>query len=512
MVLMSLFLSNYESNLGRDGDNRKTVGSTTKELVKLLLQRRYTVHATVRSLDDPNKTQHLLALDGAKERLSLFEANLTEEGSFESAVNGCECVFHMATPVIPSVSVSDPKAKLIDPAVKGTLNVLKSAAKVSSLKRVVLTSSMSAVMFRVEPREFGAVVDETCYGIRFRRPWSPSAQFPTELPGFREMIGEGKVVCVTGASGFIASWLVKLLLQRGYTVHATVRSLDDPKKTQHLRALDGAPERLSLFEANLGEEGSFESAVNGCQCVFHTASPVIFSVSDPKAQLLDPAVKGTLNVLKSAAKVPSLKRVVLTSSIAAVLVGVKPPEFGAVVDETWFSDPETCEQKELWYPLSKTLAEDAAVKFSENNGLELVVINPGFVIGPILQPTINITSKGFIGLIETGKEVFPDGIYRLVDVRDVANAHILAFENPEASGRYIMVADVNHSSDIMKIVNQGYPAFEYSERYKDSKYEGTPPFFVSRTRAESLGVQFTTVEVSIKDTVESLKERKLLSF
>ncbi|CAH1416526.1 unnamed protein product [Lactuca virosa] len=326
------------------------------------------------------------------------------------------------------------------------------------------------------------------------------------------MIGEGKVVCVTGASGFIASWLVKFLLQRGYTVHATVRSLDDPKKTQHLLALDGAPERLSLFEANLAEEGSFESAVNGCQCVFHTASPVIFSVSDPKAQLLDPAVKGTLNVLKSAAKIPSLKRVVLTSSIAAVICGVKPPEFGAVVDETWFSDPETCEQKELWYPLSKTLAEDAAVKFSKNNGLELVVINPGFVIGPVLQPTINITSKGFIGLIETGKEVFADGIYRLVDVRDVANAHILAFENPEANGRYIMVADVNHSSEIMKIINQNYPALDYSERYKDSKYEGTPPFFVSRTRAESLGVKFTTVEVSIKDTVESLKERKFLSF
>ncbi|CAH1416524.1 unnamed protein product [Lactuca virosa] len=165
------------------------------------------------------------------------------------------------------------------------------------------------------------------------------------------------------------------------------------------------------------------------------------------AQLLEPAVKGALNVLKSVAKVPSLKRVVLTSSIAAVIFGVKPPEFGAVVDETWFSDPETCEKQELWYVLSKTLAENAAAEFCKKNGLELVVINPGFVIGPILQPTLNFTSEGFISLIETGKEVFPDGIYRLVDVRDVANAHILAFENPEANGRYIMVADVTHSTD-----------------------------------------------------------------
>ncbi|CAH1452150.1 unnamed protein product [Lactuca virosa] len=116
-----------------------------------------------RPADDPNKTQHLLALDGAKERLSLFEANLTEQGSFESAANGCECVFYMTSPVIPSVSLSNPKAQFLDPAVTGTLNVLKSAAKVPSLKRVVLTSSMTAVMFRVEPWEFGAEVDETWF-------------------------------------------------------------------------------------------------------------------------------------------------------------------------------------------------------------------------------------------------------------------------------------------------------------------------------------------------------------
>ncbi|KAI3764261.1 hypothetical protein L2E82_14267 [Cichorium intybus] len=327
-----------------------------------------------------------------------------------------------------------------------------------------------------------------------------------------EMGGEGKVVCVTGASGYIASWLVKFLLQRGYTVRATVRSLDDPKKTEHLLALDGAKERLSLFEANLTEEGSFASAVNGCECVFHTASPVLLSVSEPQTQLLDPAVKGTLNVLKSAAKVPSLKSVVLTSSMAAVMFPVKPLELGDVIDETWFSDPETCEQKKLWYALSKTLAENAAVKFCKENGLELVVINPGYVIGPILQPTLNLTSEGIMGMIETGKEVFPDGIYRLVDVRDVANAHILAFENPEANGRYCTVGVVIRSSEIMKILNTHYPALGRFERYKDGKCVEPAPYSVSRVRAESLGINFTPVDISIKDTVESLKEKNFLSF
>ncbi|KAL9994004.1 putative 3-beta hydroxysteroid dehydrogenase/isomerase, NAD(P)-binding domain superfamily [Helianthus debilis subsp. tardiflorus] len=287
---------------------------------------------------------------------------------------------------------------------------------------------------------------------------------------------------------------------------------DDPKKTEHLLALEGAKERLSLFEANLNVEGAFDSAVNGCVCVFHTASPVTFSVDDPKAQLIDPAVKGTLSVLKSAAKVQSLKRVVLTSSMAAVVIRSGQPEHGFVMDETWFSDPSVCEQKELWYQLSKTLAEDAAVKFAKDYGLDLVAINPGFVIGPILQPTLNLTSEAIMGLIKNGKEVFSDGIYRLVDVRDVATAHILALENLEANGRYCMVGEVVRSLEIMKTMNKLYPSFGQSERYKDGECVEPLPYSVSRAKAESLGVNFTPMEVSIKDTVESLKEKNLLSF
>ncbi|GMN26255.1 hypothetical protein TIFTF001_001239 [Ficus carica] len=158
--------------------------------------------------------------------------------------------------------------------------------------------------------------------------------------------GNGKVVCVTGASGYIASWLVKFLLQRGYTVKASVRDPNDPKKTEHLTSLDGAKERLQLFKANLLEEGSFDSVVNGCDGVFHTASPVYFDVKDPEAEVLDPALKGTLNVLKSCAKSPSVRRVVLTSSMAAVTANGKPRTPNVVVDETWFSDPNFCKETE----------------------------------------------------------------------------------------------------------------------------------------------------------------------
>ncbi|KAF5931248.1 hypothetical protein HYC85_032121 [Camellia sinensis] len=177
------------------------------------------------------------------------------------------------------------------------------------------------------------------------------------------MSGQGKTVCVTGGSGFIASWLVKLLLQRGYTVRASVRDpcqfslslslpllfsiLADPKKTEHLLALDGAKERLHLFKGNLLEEGSFDSMVNGCDGVFHTASPCFVTTSDPQKELIDPALKGTLNVLGSCTKSPTVKRVVLTSSMAAVECIGRPRTPNEITDETWFSDPEFCKENKV---------------------------------------------------------------------------------------------------------------------------------------------------------------------
>ncbi|KAJ0037975.1 hypothetical protein Pint_23919 [Pistacia integerrima] len=204
------------------------------------------------------------------------------------------------------------------------------------------------------------------------------------------MSGEGKLVCVTGASGYIASWLVKLLLERGYTVKATVRDPDDPK-IKHLHELDGAKERLHLLKANLLEEGSFDSAVDGCEGVFHTASPVFVSTNDPQADFIDPAVKGTLNVLSSCIKVQSVKRVVVTASLASIVFNGKPLTPDVVVDEIWFSDPAFCKESKYWYHLSKTLAEEAAWRFAKENGIDLITLHPGLVIGPLLQSSLNFS-------------------------------------------------------------------------------------------------------------------------
>ncbi|GAB4856023.1 hypothetical protein Ancab_024662 [Ancistrocladus abbreviatus] len=324
------------------------------------------------------------------------------------------------------------------------------------------------------------------------------------------MSGAGKVVCVTGASGFIASWLVKLLLQRGYTVKASVRDPDDPKKTDHLRALDGAKERLQLFKASLLEEGSFDYVVEGCEGVFHTASPFYHNVKDPQAELLDPAVKGTLNVLGSCAKFPSIKRVVLTSSFAAVGYTGRPRTPEVVVDESWFSNAEICKEKKLWYVLSKTLAEDAAWKFVKEKGIDMVTINPAMVIGPLLQPTLNTSAASVLNLIN-GAETYPNTSFGWVHVKDVVDAHIKAFEIPSASGRYCLVESVAHYSDIVKILHELYPNLHLPDKCADDQ-PFMPTFQVSKEKVRSLGIEYIPLKVGLKETVESLKEKNCVSF
>ncbi|KAK2408197.1 NAD(P)-binding Rossmann-fold superfamily protein [Trifolium repens] len=323
------------------------------------------------------------------------------------------------------------------------------------------------------------------------------------------MSGDGKVVCVTGAAGFIASWIVKFLLQRGYTVRGTVRDPSNPKKVDHLLKLDGAKERLQLFKADLLEEGSFDSIVEGCDGVFHTASPVRFVVNDPQAEVIDPALKGTLNVLKSCAKSSSVKRVILTSSVSAVAFTTKPKNPDVVVDETWFSDPDFCRESKLWYTLSKTLAEAAAWKFANENNIDMVVINPTMVVGSLLQPEVNESVEIILKLIN-GKP-FPNKAFGWVDVKDVAQAHVNAYEIASASGRYCLADRVIHYSEIARILRDLYPTLQISDKCED---DGSYmlPYQISKEKAKSLGIEFTPLEVSLKETVESFREKKILDF
>ncbi|KAJ7537082.1 hypothetical protein O6H91_12G096600 [Diphasiastrum complanatum] len=213
--------------------------------------------------------------------------------------------------------------------------------------------------------------------------------------GSESIVNDRGLVLVTGASGYLGSWLVKRLLERGYRVRGTVRDLENPAKTAHLLRLSGARERLQLVLAELLDERSIDAAVDGCKGVFHTASPVFFEADDPQAQIIEPAVTGTLNVLKACANHPTVKRVIMTSSAGTVMFP-EPELSNQVLDESNWSSIELSTQNKQWYVLSKTLAEQEALKFSEDKQYVFTSICPSVILGPILSSDIVTSAKNML--------------------------------------------------------------------------------------------------------------------
>eukprot|EP00980_Cylindrotheca_fusiformis_P012350 scaffold3031_cov102-Cylindrotheca_fusiformis.AAC.10 len=252
-------------------------------------------------------------------------------------------------------------------------------------------------------------------------------------------------VMVTGATGYVAGPLVKALLEAGLTIHCAVRSPDNEEKVKHLvDAAKGTKGNLKFFKGDLLEDGSYEEAMKGCSVVFHTASPFFLNPDPSKIdeQLLEPAVKGTRNVLNSVAKTPSVKRVVVTSSIVATCTDPadRLDEPGQVITEECWN--KTASRSYNPYAYSKTLAEKEAWKIADaQSQYKLVTVNPGLVMGPGLKVHPTSTSYGI--LKQVGKGDYASGAPGLalavVDVRDVAKVHVAAGFSDKAEGRYLAV-------------------------------------------------------------------------
>ncbi|VFR01969.1 unnamed protein product [Cuscuta campestris] len=319
----------------------------------------------------------------------------------------------------------------------------------------------------------------------------------------------GEVVCVTGGSGGIGSWLVRLLLDRGYVVHATVKDLKDEKETKHLEAMEGADSRLHLFQIDLLDFNSISAAVTGATGVFHLASPcIVDDVHDPERELLDPAIKGTINVL-TAAKELGVRRVVLTSSISAIIPSPNWPA-DIVKNEDCWTDIEYCKQKGRWYPLSKTLAEKAAWEFAREKNLDIVVVNPGTVMGTYISPTLNASMIMLLRLLKGCTETYEDFFMGSVHFKDVALAHILVYENASAKGRHLCVEAISHFGDFAAKVAELYPEYNIPRFPKDTQ----PGLLRAKDGAKKLmdlGMEFIPMDQIIRDSVDSLKSKGYLS-
>lgn len=250
-------------------------------------------------------------------------------------------------------------------------------------------------------------------------------------------------VLVTGATGYVAGRLVERLLSEGLTVHATVRDASKTERLAYLRDLaDGSPGSIQFFTANLLDEGSFTEAMAGCRVVFHTASPFALDTKDAQKELIDPAVDGTANVLASANATPTVTRVVLTSSCAAIYgdnADLDATPNGAFDESVWNTTSTLTHNP---YSLSKTLAEKKAWEMAEaQDRWRLVACNPAMVMGPGVKihsssESLQLMKQLVDGSLASG---MPDLRLGVVDVRDLAEAHVLAGFLPDAEGRHVLV-------------------------------------------------------------------------
>ncbi|KAK3429934.1 hypothetical protein EUGRSUZ_E01430 [Eucalyptus grandis] len=214
------------------------------------------------------------------------------------------------------------------------------------------------------------------------------------------MEGNRGTVCVTGGTGFIASWLVMRLLEHGYSVRTTVRpDPDGTRDISFLKNLPGASERLRILTAELGDPKSFGPAIDGCVGVFHVATPVDFEDREPEPVVTKRCIDGALGILRACLNSKTVKRVVYTSSLYAVQLNNSNAD---ILDEDSWSDVDSIRGITRFaasYAISKTLTEKAVLEFGERHGLEVVTVIPSLVHGPFICPKFASSVQNSLALV-----------------------------------------------------------------------------------------------------------------
>ena len=338
-----------------------------------------------------------------------------------------------------------------------------------------------------------------------------------------QLTGSGKpkssqLILLTGASGFVAAHVLNSLLQHGFKIRGTVRSeatADKVRKT-HSHLLNGDASRLTFaIVPDVAATGAFDEAVRGVDGVIHTASPFVTQVENNERDLLDPAIKGTTSILQAVQKyAPQVTRIVITSSFAAIIDASQGTRPGYTYSEQdW--NPVTYEQAkdgdgQIAYAASKTFAEKAAWDFVENKkpNFDIATICPPMIYGPLEHDAsldhLNTSSADIYRMMNgSQKEPGPTAFPAFADVRDVGEAHVRAYENPQG-GRYFITTGNFQYPDVCEIIKKALPA--YASKVPDpSSTEKVETYKVNNEHARKvLGMTFTPLDQTISDTAKSL--------
>ncbi|CAN6269388.1 unnamed protein product [Urochloa humidicola] len=261
-----------------------------------------------------------------------------------------------------------------------------------------------------------------------------------------------------------------MLLEKGYAVKTTVRNPDDMAKNSHLEELQ-AFGPLSVLRADLLEEGSFDDTVAGCDYVFLVAAPVNLASEDPEKEMIEPAMRGTLNVMRSCVKAGTVKRVILTSSVCGVYIRPELRGDGHVLDEDSWSDVEylRAEKPPLWwgYCVSEVLLEHEASRFAEEHGISLVTLCPGLTVGAAPATRVRTSVIDSISLLSGDEKKLgvlkgmekTSGSVQLVHVGDLCRAELFVAEEPAAAGRYVCCALNTTVVELARFLAPKYPQY-----------------------------------------------------
>lgn len=275
------------------------------------------------------------------------------------------------------------------------------------------------------------------------------------------------LILVTGATGFVGKWVVIQLLQAGYPVRGTIRSLGraaEVKAGVATQTGEGALGHLELVEADLLDDKGWADAMRGVTAVMHVAAAIRGDEPKDQSLVIRPAVEGTERVLRFANQA-GVKRVIMTSSVATVGYGHGTTPGGKrVFDETFMTKFENL--KYTWaYCVGKTTAERNAWAYARANGMELTTIHPGAIVGPAVDGDPSISIGLATGLLEGRTPAMPNNGFAVVDVRDVAALHIAALEKPESKGeRYLATAEYLPFHGVADILRAKYPDWPITEK------------------------------------------------
>ncbi len=332
-----------------------------------------------------------------------------------------------------------------------------------------------------------------------------------------------KRVLVTGVSGFVGQYCAVELLKQGYTVRGSLRNLSKQTEVINgIRKVIDPKGKVEFCELNLLKDEGWDEAMQGCDFVLHIASPYVMKEPKNEDEMIKPAVEGTLRAL-TAAKKAGVKRVVLTSSLVAMMGKVNG--FNTLNHDSW---TDVKSDNVGTYTKSKTMAEKAAWDFvakqNGNHKLELSVVNPGPIFGPTLTGNLMGESMKMISQMISGKvPMLPKAATAMSDVRDIAKVHVLAMEAPNAAQKrfivttneaysYSYMAEILKSNGYNKVSSKEAPTFllKFMSLFS-SEVKSLMPFVgntiktdISLTK-EILNWEPIAIEKTVLDTAESVK-------